>query len=153
MLKKIFTMQDEDKSGYLTSSEVIFMSSNLNKIRSMYENIDKDKNGRISYTEYCNFFTKEDKKQSVEHLYKWLVKHKDTINVIRSHWVESVIGVSKTSLKTPLFVSEALGLLQHLNLDRQNLNSLHQFLHYSKILDKNYIYYGELISLVCYWYS
>lgn len=155
MLKKIFLLQDNDKSGTLSNSEVILMSSNPEKIRTYFQNLDKDKDGKVTYKEFTKFFETDDKKQNIEHLYKWLTKNSETIKIFREYWVQSVdkFAGGKYSLKTPLFVNEALRVLQHLNLDRQSLSDLHQFLHYTKVLDQNYIYYGELLSLVCYWYS
>lgn len=155
MLKKIFNLQDVDKSGFISSSEVVLMSSDPKKLATYFEYMDKSKDGKVSLKEFSDFFNGVDKKQSIAHLYKWLSNHSTTINTIRSHWVESVDKNTggKYTLRTPLFHHEVFRVLLHLNLNRQELSDLHQFLQTTTLLNKEYIYYGELLSLVCYWYS
>ena len=153
MLKKVFNLLDIDKSGFLRFSEVIMISSEPQTIMDFYAKSDKNKDQKITFDEYKECFGKDTKAPGK--LYEWLIKNNQTIEKIKSKWISTCEQTEKGtySLETPMYIEESYRVLQHLNLDHKELSNLHKFLEQQKLFKHVYVHYGELMSLVCYYFT
>lgn len=150
MIKKLFKIQDLDNSNSIRFPEVVIISSDPTKLKDFFVRADKNKDGAITLEEYTELFQN---KKDVATLYNWLIKFKPEIEKIRDHWVSTCQETDGLNyhLSTAMYKEEVFRVILHLNLNHVQIMNLQNYLNQQKLFENAYVYYGELISLICCW--